>query len=114
MEDKIVVQHEIEHDGEINRIKHHPKKTNLIATRTPLGEVHIFDKMTFKTGRVKVNPSIILTGHETEGYSLEWNPNRDGYIIAGSYDGNLTLWDISSREQNNRVAPLCYFNHHQR
>ena len=63
MEDKIVVQHEIEHDGEVNRIKHHPRKTNLIATRTPLGEVHIFDKTTFKTGRVNVSPAIKLMGH---------------------------------------------------
>ncbi len=112
MEDKIVVQHEVEHDGEVNRIKHHPKKTNLIATRTPLGEIHIFDKMTFKSGRVKVAPSIVLVGHETEGYSIQWNPNRDGHIIAGSYDGKLTLWDISAREEKNRISPLCYFNYH--
>ena len=97
MQDMIVVQHEVEHDGEVNRIKHHPKKTNLIATRTPLGEVHIFDKLTFKTGRVKVNPLIVLTGHQCEGYFLEWNPNKDGNIIAGSYDGLLTLWDITAR-----------------
>ena len=51
-------------------IKHHPKKTNLIATRTPLGEVHIFDKVMFKTGRVKVDPKIKLSGHDSEGYSL--------------------------------------------
>jgi hypothetical protein len=63
MEDMIVVQHEIEHDGEVNRIKHHPKKTNLIATRTPLGEVHIFDKTGFKTGKNKVSPAIVLVGH---------------------------------------------------
>jgi len=110
----IVVQHEVEHDGEVNRIKHHPKKTNLIATRTPLGQVHIFDKTTFKTGRVKVNPAIVLMGHETEGYSLEWNPNKHGHIIAGSYDGKLTLWDISTKEENNKVHPLCYFNHHEK
>jgi histone-binding protein RBBP4 len=65
MDDKIIVQHEVEHEGEVNRIKHHPKKTNLIATRTPLGEVHIFDKTKFKTGRVKITPSLILAGHET-------------------------------------------------
>lgn len=37
MDDKIIVQHEVEHDGEVNRIRHHPKKTSLIATRTPKG-----------------------------------------------------------------------------
>ena len=70
MEEMIIMQHEVEHDGEVNRIKHHPKKTNLIATRTPLGEVHIFDKVNFKTGKVKIDPKIKLSGHDYEGYSL--------------------------------------------
>jgi hypothetical protein len=37
MEEKIEIMFEVEHQGEVNKIKHHPKKTNLIATRTPLG-----------------------------------------------------------------------------
>lgn len=64
------MQHEIEHDGEVNRIKHNPKINNLIATRTPLGEIHVFDKMKFKTGRIKLPPTMVLVGHETEGYAL--------------------------------------------
>jgi histone-binding protein RBBP4 len=81
MADKIVVQHQIEHDGEVNRIRHHPKRTNLIATRTPLGQIHIFDKIRFGTASksvkpIRVQPSLVLSGHETEGYSLEWNPHK--------------------------------------
>lgn len=70
--------------------------------------------MTFKTGgKVKATPAIILAGHDTEGYALEWNPNKDGHIVAGSYDGKLTLWDISTREEK-KINPLCYFNYHER
>lgn len=88
----------------------------MIATRTPLGEIHIFDKMKFKSkGKVAYTDQIILSGHETEGYSLEWNPNREGNIIAGSYDGKLTMWDISIKEDNkNKRHPLCYFNYHEK
>jgi len=63
-----------------------------------LGEIHIFDKTKFKPKNNAVQPSIVLAGHETEGYSLEWNPNKEGFIVAGSYDSKLTLWDISSKE----------------
>jgi histone-binding protein RBBP4 len=81
MPDKIVVQHQIEHDGEVNRIRHHPRRTNLIATRTPLGQIHLFDKVRFGTASksvkpIRVVPSLVLSGHETEGYSLEWNPHK--------------------------------------
>ena len=92
-----MIQHEVEHDGQVQRIKHHPKKTNLIATRTPLGEIHIFDKINFKTGRVKIEPKLRLAGHDCQGYSLEWNHNKHGQIVAGSYDGKLTLWDITTK-----------------
>lgn len=117
MADKIVVQHQIEHDGEVNRIRHHPKRTNLIATRTPLGQIHLFDKIRFGTASksvkpIRVQPSLILSGHETEGYSLEWNPHKEGQLLAGSYDGKLSIWDISSREESNQVRPLTYFNFH--
>jgi hypothetical protein len=68
MADRIVVQHQIEHDGEVNRIRHHPHKTNLIATRTPLGHIHLFDKVRFGTVSksnkpIRVAPTLVLSGH---------------------------------------------------
>lgn len=35
-------------------------------------------------------------------------------MIAGSYDSKLTLWDLKSKQQNNRINPLCYFNFHSK
>ncbi len=37
---------------------------------------------------------MILAGHDTEGYALTWNPHKTQQILAGSYDGKLSLWDI--------------------
>lgn len=109
----MVIQHEVEHEGEVNRIKRHPKLSHLIATRTPLGDVHVFDKTRFKTGRVKVPPCLVLAGHETEGYSIEWNPHKENMMVGGSFDGKLTMWDIQNRgESNKKLYPICEFPFH--
>ena len=57
---------------------------------------------------------MVLTGHDTEGYSLEWNHNKDGHIVAGSYDGKLTLWDLTTKEESLKVKPLSFFEYHTR
>lgn len=119
MPDKIIVQHQIQHDGEVHRIRHHPKKTNLIATRTPLGQIHIFNKIKFgtvskSTKPIRVAPEFILSGHETEGYAMEWSKLKDGHILAGSYDGQLSLWDINAKEDSNNIKPLTYFSYHDK
>ena len=36
-----------------------------------------------------------LKGHEQEGYGMAWSPKKEGYIISGSDDKKVCLWDIS-------------------
>ena len=95
-EDRIQILHKIPHDGEVNRARHSPHEQNYIATRTPLGQVHIFN--THRIRKENMGPEIVLLGHNTEGYALEWNPHKAGMILAGSYDGKMSLWDIKHTE----------------
>jgi hypothetical protein len=45
---------------------------------------------------------------------MDWNVNKDGLIVAGSYDGKLTTWDANNITDGNRVSPLCDFVFHER
>jgi histone-binding protein RBBP4 len=102
----------IPHDGEVNRVRHNPHEFTRIASRTAYGEIHIFN--TSSTKKDKIAPELKLSGHDTEGYALEWNPNKHGYIISGSYDGKLSLWDTRNREKGEVVLPLMNFSFHQK
>ena len=69
MPEKILIQGVIPHDGEPNRIRHNPHQPTKIATRTPLGEIHIYSTSRINKDK-KVSPEFRLTGHDSEGYAM--------------------------------------------
>jgi histone-binding protein RBBP4 len=85
------------HEGEINKARYMPQKSNIIATKTITGEVHIFDcnfhPPTPDSDEVK--PQLRLTGHDQEGYGLSWNSKKEGHLISAGYDNRICYWDIS-------------------
>jgi len=85
-----------------------PQSHQMIATKTKEGEVHIFDYFKHPSRPVtdEVKPNLKLLGHNKEGYGLSWNPNRKGYLISGSDDGIICLWDINEpNELVNTMKP---------
>ena len=77
-------------------------KSNIIATKCPNGKVHIFDylKHPKKPVDLQVKPDMRLTGHTKEGFGLNWSPLKEGYLLSGSDDHCICLWDINTREKN--------------
>ena len=59
-------------------------------------------------------PCMVLAGHETEGYAIEWNPHKECIMVGGSFDGKLTMWDLNSNKENKKVYPICHFNYHEK
>jgi hypothetical protein len=49
-------------------------------------------------------PDIRLTGHKVEGYGLSWNQQKAGYLLSGSDDAQICIWDVSGATQQNRVC----------
>ena len=43
-------------------------------------------------------PNLTLKGHEKEGYGLSWNPHDQhaGYLLSGSDDNLICIWDTQS------------------
>ena len=48
-------------------------------------------------------PDIRLTGHKNEGYGLSWSSQREGYLLSGSDDAQICVWDVKGTTQSNRV-----------
>ncbi|KAL3869279.1 hypothetical protein ACJMK2_041982 [Sinanodonta woodiana] len=59
------------------------------------------------------SPELILKCHHKEGYGLSWNPIQNGYIISGSGDHTIYLWDINSMPTERGVIdPITIFTEH--
>ena len=102
---KLEVEYRINHQGEVNRARAMPQKnmSNIIATKCPNGEIHIFDylKHPQKPIDMQVKPEMRLIGHTKEGFGLNWSPLKQGYLISGSDDNRICVWDINNDNEKN-------------
>eukprot|EP00487_Bulimina_marginata_P008324 TRINITY_DN30664_c0_g1_i1.p1 TRINITY_DN30664_c0_g1~~TRINITY_DN30664_c0_g1_i1.p1 ORF type:complete len:186 (+),score=14.70 TRINITY_DN30664_c0_g1_i1:179-736(+) len=107
-----------------------PQNPNLIATKTKHATVNIFDRTKYASKPRKgdkCSPTLTLIGHEKEGYGLEWNRYKEGYLLSAGDDGFICLWDIKqvkalnnnnnkkhskSKRYEKEIKPLSTFKKH--
>ena len=88
----------INHQGEVNRARYMPGNSALIASKTTVAEVWIFDRGQHvnKANRAsQCKPDYRLLGHEKEGYGLSWSTQREGHLLSGSEDALVCMWDVT-------------------
>lgn len=78
-EPRIKVIQSINHTGEVNRARYMPQNPDLIATKTVMGEVYIFDRTKHASQPTSdvCKPDITLRGHSKEGCAPwgQWRSN---------------------------------------
>ena len=52
---------------------------------------------------MQVKPEKKLLGHTKEGFGLNWSQLKEGYLLSGSDDHRICLWDINSNDKNNLI-----------
>lgn len=103
---------QINHDGEVNRARYMPQNQFIIATKTVSAEVYVFDysKHPSKPPLDGVcNPELRLRGHSSEGYGLSWSIFKQGFLLSGSDDAQICLWDINATPKNKALDCLQIF-----
>ncbi|KAK8943725.1 Histone-binding protein MSI1 [Platanthera guangdongensis] len=93
------IEQRIRHEGEVNRARHMPQNPSLIATKTCGPDVHVFDSRKRPPSPPEGGaggPDFSLSGHSNEGYGLAWNSMKEGYLLSGSYDSKICLWDVGN------------------
>lgn len=87
------------HEGEVNRARYCPQNPFLIGTKTPGGDVLVYDYSKHPTrpasGEKLARPQVRCKGHDDEGYGLAWNPLQAGHLLSGSDDRNVCVWDVN-------------------
>ncbi|GAB4838533.1 RNA-binding protein Musashi 2 [Ancistrocladus abbreviatus] len=112
---KVEIVKRIHVDGEVNRARCMPQNPDLIAAKTSGLEVYVFNsvKQTDKIEGGFCDPDLKLRGHEKEGYGLSWNPLKEGYLLSGSNDCKICLWDVSSMCQSRVLDAMNVLEGHE-
>ncbi|CAF4064573.1 unnamed protein product [Didymodactylos carnosus] len=113
---RIEIDLKINHEGEVNRARYMPQNPNIIATKTPMSDVLIFDVTAHPLGKEQqgeCNPELRLKGHTREGYGLSWNHHVNGHLLSAADDHTVCLWNINElpKEGKNVDALSIYSGH---
>ncbi|CAF1225175.1 unnamed protein product [Adineta steineri] len=96
---EIKVDLKINHEGEVRRARYMPQNSQIIATKTSLPDVLIFNIGIHRTSTAQTtecNPILRLLGYATESYGLSWNPeNTEGELLSTAGADRICLWKIN-------------------
>lgn len=104
---RVDIQQRINHPGEVLRAKTNPLSPNLVATKSNLEEVQVFDwpsQPAEPPVKGVAQPDVRLRGHRAEGWGLDWSPLQNGLVLSGSNDGRMCYWDITASSRD--LEPL--------
>lgn len=105
---KVDYKMKIKHEGEVNRARYMPQNHFMVATRGPDPNVYVFDRSkhpSFPEPGSVFSPQIVCCGHTQEGYGLAWSKLREGYLLSGSQDSTVCLWDVQAGGGGSNTAP---------
>nr|AFK47601.1 unknown [Medicago truncatula] len=108
---KVEITQRILVDGEVNRARAMPQNANVVAAKTCNSVVYVFD-FTKKRGE-GCNPDFRLKGHEKEGYGLSWSGFKNGYLLSGSNDHKICLWDVFGASESNVLDAVHVYEGHE-
>jgi len=81
-----------------------PQNPDIVAAKTCNSEVYVFDFS--KQRGIEFAPDLRLRGHDQEGYGLSWSPFKSGYLLSGSHDNKICLWDVPAASQESVIDPV--------
>mgnify|MGYP005992090981 CR=1 FL=1 len=100
----------INHTGGVNRIRSMPQNPGFVATMSDSGKAHIFDLTTHlasmmgkgpRANTTTTKPAFTYSGHQDEGYALDWNPLVPGRMATGDCAGKIRLWNPTATGAGN-------------
>ncbi|GLT86079.1 hypothetical protein SLE2022_042420 [Rubroshorea leprosula] len=112
---KVEITQKMRVDGEVNRARCMLQKPTMIAAKTSGTEIFLFDyaKQAENQQEHEFDPELRLRGHDKEGYGLSWSPFKEGYLLSGSQDHKICLWDVSAAPQDKVLDAMHVYEAHE-
>jgi WD40 repeat protein len=92
-----------------------PTNPDIIATRTTMGPIYIFDRTKHTSTPSSdgiCRPDLKLVGHTMEGYGMSWHGKREGVLVTASEDTTIHLWDITKTTTDKTMSSTRIFRGH--
>ncbi|XP_074570449.1 WD-40 repeat-containing protein MSI2-like [Curcuma longa] len=112
---KVEISQTIPHQGEVKRARFMPQRPSVVATMTRGSEVHVFDCERRPLKPVEgeeSGPDVVLSGLSKEGYGISWSPHKEGFLLSGSYDSKICLWDVGMMPEEKVLDARYMFEAH--
>ncbi|KAK9138420.1 hypothetical protein Sjap_009014 [Stephania japonica] len=109
---RVEIAREMVVDGEVNRARSMLQNADLVAAKTNGPDVYVLNCNSDQEGGC-FDPDLRLKGHTQEGYGLSWSPLKQGYLLSGSNDSRVCLWDVSSAPQDKVLEAANVFEAHE-
>ncbi|KAH7824250.1 putative WD-40 repeat-containing protein [Monocercomonoides exilis] len=99
----------VPHPGPVVRIKTHPKRRDLIATRSTSSAIYLYSVPQFVEcdtpipEPINISP-IELTGHSKSGIDMSWNETFSSLLMTSASDGRVNVYDINQSGSNSMFA----------
>ncbi|AFN83321.1 putative histone acetyltransferase [Encephalitozoon romaleae SJ-2008] len=96
---------------EANRVRYNPSACNILAVRSDISDVHIYDYTKHLSHEKIPRPDMVLRGHESGGFGLSWNNLSPGEVASCGEDGNVCVFDIT--QESSLVSPMVTLSRHK-
>lgn len=116
----------INHNGCVNRIRcTNVNNKRLAASWSEIGKVFIWDltepltavsdpkamtEFTKKQGQQQL-PLFNFSGHQTEGFALDWSRAQPGNLVTGDCAGNIHYWSMENENKNWQIDQRPFSGH---
>ncbi|KAI3403708.2 MSI1 [Candida oxycetoniae] len=95
--------------GDVNKLKYMPQKPNVIASANNFGDIVIFERTRHKSFQKSIiddtnvnkaqvcltNNTSSLSNKKSEIFAMDWNRNKEGYLLSGDIKGVINLYDLT-------------------
>lgn len=104
---RVQIEKRFPHEGEVNRARHCKANPNLVATKSPTGNIYIYD-VSKESG---TGPVSTCHGHSDEGFGISWGiMGSKADLLSAGNDGLICLWKVTGNVK--KVAPYGVFKGH--
>ncbi|ADM11833.1 putative histone acetyltransferase [Encephalitozoon intestinalis ATCC 50506] len=96
---------------EANRVRYSPFACNVLAVRSDLSDIHVYDYTKHLSHEKIPRPDMVLRGHEGGGFGLSWSPQSSGELASCGEDKQICVFDIS--QESSLISPTVVLRRHR-
>lgn len=96
---------------EANRVRYNPSACNVLAVRSDLQDVHVYDYTRHLSHGKIPKPDMVLRGHEAGGFGVSWSQVDGGRIASCGEDGQVCVFDVA--QGPSLVLPTMSLRRHE-